>query len=480
MDGFDKAVIDRLPLAESVMVLFRTIADEATLSEIWEDHRGRCYEKELCFPVMVHLISDALLTGESGRQSFRKSQEQGVLKTSLQAAYEKLARLPVAVSEAFLQRSTATLRKVFPDWSTWEQPESLRRFGIVVYDGKAIKRVAHRLKATRGTRGGLLGGRALVAQDWRTGMALTMCCDPDGEANEVKYVGELVPKVRELVAEPILHVGDRGFCDLVRFRLFRASAEDHFLVRHHSKVKFHRDPSMTERQSLTKAGETVTESWGWLGSEKDRRRIYVRRIELLRRDGESVVLITTLLDADAYPAEDLLFVYRNRWGIEQMFQQVTEVFGLSHLIGTTPKAALFQLAFCLLLYNLIQVVRGYVAQAKKCEPTDVSAELLFRDVEEELIAWNKFLTPQQTQDYLDVVPTIPKLKQRLTQLLRNHWSETWRASPPQSVHNSTPSKRQKTHASVHRLLFGPPPKKQRKNLTERIIKNAHEPRPSRP
>jgi hypothetical protein len=34
-----------------------------------------------------------------------------------------------------------------------------------------------------------------------------------------------------------------------------------------------------------------------------------------------------------------------RWGIEQVFQKVTEVFHLQGLIGGTPKATIFQFAF---------------------------------------------------------------------------------------------------------------------------------------
>jgi hypothetical protein len=46
----------------------------------------------------------------------------------------------------------------------------------------------------------------------------------------------------------------------------------------------------------------------------------------LRRDGEEdVILVTGLLDAAAYPAEDLLALYLARWGIERVFQQITEV-----------------------------------------------------------------------------------------------------------------------------------------------------------
>lgn len=477
MDGFDKAVFERLPLAESVTLLFRAIANEELLSEIWETHRGRCYERELSFATMVHLIADALLCYESGRGSFQKHKEDGTLQTSLQAVYDKLGRIPLRVSQGFLERATIVLREVFPDWSTWTLPSSLNEFGVMVYDGKAIKRVAHRLKITRSSRGGLLGGRALVVQDWKTGMAIAMHGDPDGEANDVKYVGKLVPKVRELVPGPLLHMGDSGFCDLVQPAHFLSSPNDQFLVRHHPKAKFHRDFSVAERISTTEAGEAVTDSWGWLGREDDARRMYVRRVELHRDDGKPIILITSLLDADHYPTADLLFVYRNRWGIEHMFQEVTEVFGLSHLIGTTPQATLFQFAFCMLLYNMVQVIRGYVAQARQVDPNVISSELLFRDVEEELISCHKMLTTQQIEAFFAVILTLSQLKHRLSQILQHAWSDRWLASPNRTRRPRNPDKRKKNHTSVFRLIHGIPKKHKRRNLARRIPKNSKQQRP---
>ena len=84
----------------------------------------------------------------------------------------------------------------------------------------------------------------------------------------------------------------------------------------------------------------------------------MRRVTLHRGEGEDIILIADLLDADRYPAEDLLALYLARWGIERVFQQITEVFHLNRLIATTPQGTLFQLAFCLLVYDLIQVARG--------------------------------------------------------------------------------------------------------------------------
>ena len=89
--------------------------------------------------------------------------------------------------------------------------------------------------------------------------------------------------------------------------------------------------------------------------------MYLRRITLERPGEEEVSLLTNLLDAEAVPAQDLLATYLDRWSIERAFQQVTEVFHLQRFISSTPNGASFQFALCSLLYNVLQVVRAYIA-----------------------------------------------------------------------------------------------------------------------
>ena len=56
-----------------------------------------------------------------------------------------------------------------------------------------------------------------------------------------------------------------------------------------------------------------------------------------------------------------------------------EVFHLQHLIASTPQGTIFQCAFCLLLYNLFQVQRSYLAQEQSLDPEAISLEDLFYD-----------------------------------------------------------------------------------------------------
>lgn len=455
MDDTERAMLERVPLAEGVLWLWRHVLDESFLQDVWDDHRGRCYDHMISFPMLVTLVHEALLHYGSGRASFVKHAEAGTLGASLQAVYGKLGRTPVAVSEAFLRRCHRRLRELFPGWACWQKPDSLQRFNIVIYDGKSIKRVAKRLKPCRGAAGGLLGGRALVAIDWETGMSLAMRGDVDGDANDVKHVGELVPVVCSQIDSPCLHVCDSGFCDLEQPRHFARRPGDHFVVRHHPKVKFHRDESVAARQGVNDLGQPFVETWGWLGSAKDMRRIQVRHLELLRDEQPPVILITDLLDADEDPATDLLWIYRERWEIERLFQKVTEVFGLSHLIGCSPEATLFQFSLCLTMYNMLQTVRAHIAQARDVQPTDLSTEMLFRDVERELTALNVMINPQTIADHFADLPGTPVLQARLETLFTCCWSNSWKASPKQTPRKITPRQHSRTHNSVYRLLNKP-------------------------
>src|SRR5262249_50779623 len=150
------------------------------------------------------------------------------------------------------------------------------------------------------------------------------------------------------------------FCDLVNTARF-TEAGDHFVVRYHPKVPFFPDPAGGRRTGTDPHGRSYVGAWGWLGGPPHPQRPDGRCITLPPPPAEEVILVTDLGDANACPAEDLLDLYGMRWGIERMFQQVTEVFGLQGLIGGTPEACVFQFAFCLVLYNLIQLVRALVA-----------------------------------------------------------------------------------------------------------------------
>jgi hypothetical protein len=451
--GFAHEALARLPLAQAVLLLWQQVADPAFLQDLFARYRGRCYEKALSFPSLVELIADALLQHDgSARASFERALQDDALPVTIPAAYGKLRRVPIALSCAFVTAGTARLHELLPVRPAVPLPPSLRDFCVTVLDGKAIKRVAKRLKLLRGVQGGLLGGKALVALELNSGLAVALAAHPDGECNELRLVPELVPLLRQQRPGPRLWVGDRQFCDLEQTGRF-AVADDHFVVRYHPKVHFHPDAARAEHHGTDAAGRPYREQWGWLGGAKDPRRRYVRRILLDRPGEETLIVVTDLVDGRRYPARDILAIYLARWGIERVFQQITEVFPLKRLIGGSAQASVFQLAFCLLLYNLIQVLRAYVAAAEEWEPDDVSLEKLFADVERELVAWSVLVPPAATLAAFATVPSAAQVRERLRELLRDVWQDRWlKAVNEKPRPHRRSSKASRTHTSVHRIL----------------------------
>jgi hypothetical protein len=71
---------------------------------------------------------------------------------------------------------------------------------------------------------------------------------------------------------------------------------------------------------------------------------------------QSVALVTTLLDAQAYPAEELARLYARRWRIELWFRDLKTSMGMEVLRGKSPGMAHKELEMFFIAYNLIRAL----------------------------------------------------------------------------------------------------------------------------
>lgn len=418
MDAFITELMRRSSLATATLDLCDYIFDDRLLDDIWQRHRGRCYQDVLKFPDFLRLMRDALTRhGGSAHRLFVHLESSDDHPIDESNFYRKLARTPVALSRALLRDCSARLDQVMPAIQAVELPACFGGFAVLAVDGKTIKNVAKRLKPTRGYIGKLVGAKALVAMDLRSGLVRAMSDTLDGMANEVPLVPALMPQLHQLFEQPILSVWDRQFDDVATMRLLCQRRGDAFVVRaKHKNIAFTAESTV---QSRDEKGRLVLDQIGVLGSGDKAMRL--RRITLFRDSAageDDVVLLSSLLDRDRFAAADLLALYKKRWGIEQVFQQVTETFALEHLIGSQPKAVLLQFAFCLLLYNVMQVIKAYVAQDGNVKPNIVSMHYLFDDVRTELRAWAYHGDGQWPPGGRDAAT----LRKRLETLLSGSWN----------------------------------------------------------
>jgi hypothetical protein len=70
----------------------------------------------------------------------------------------------------------------------------------------------------------------------------------------------------------------------------------------------------------------------------------------------TVVLVTTLLDTKAYPADDIRALYGERWSVELHFHQIKTLMALDILRCKSPDFVEKELAIHLIAYNLVRVL----------------------------------------------------------------------------------------------------------------------------
>ena len=75
----------------------------------------------------------------------------------------------------------------------------------------------------------------------------------------------------------------------------------------------------------------------------------------------SITVATTLLDAKAYPAEEIAGLYRDRWLIELRFRDIKTTMGMDVLRGKTADVVRKEILMHLLAYNLIRCLMWQAA-----------------------------------------------------------------------------------------------------------------------
>jgi hypothetical protein len=454
---FSAAVLEKAPLADAVWRLLHFTLEDSWLDELWARKRGLCYERELKFSTLAHLVGDALLEHSgSGRQAFERGREAERLPVSITATYEKLGHLPTPLSEALLEEATQRMSAVLPEKPAVDPlPNCWADYEVFGADGKAIKHVKRLLKPLRGLQAGILGARASVGLNLRTGLAVAMVSHLDGEAGEAALTKDLLMKLAALagIGKLWLVVLDRLYCNL-SFPQDVLKAGGHFIIRYCTNTTFVPDAARPAQESRDAQGHRIVQEWGWLGKVAKADRVYVRRITKYLPDGQEIGVITDLLDDVKYPAEAILATYRSRWGIETVFHQITDVFSLKHLIGTPPKAVLFQLSFCLLMYNALQVIRAHFASHQGCEAKKISNEKLFYDVKRELVSVSVLVKVEMLLSLLGEMPTASELRERLRERLGGAWSDRWWKAPSSGGggHKKVKTRVLGNHTSTHRVL----------------------------
>jgi len=87
---------------------------------------------------------------------------------------------------------------------------------------------------------------------------------------------------------------------------------------------------------------------------------------------KSLVVVTTLLDAEQYPPEEIALLYRRRWQAELHLRSLKSVLQMDHLRCKTPERVRNEFYMHLLGYNLIRGVMAVAAFQSGRSPWEIS------------------------------------------------------------------------------------------------------------
>lgn len=185
--------------------------------------------------------------------------------------------------------------------------------------------------------------------------------------NEMRYAKDLLAAI----PDHSLTVFDKGFLSAdILLQVQGAGTARHWLIPAKGNSRWERlgdDPSdyrvrMKVSPQARKANPLLPEYW------------HARAIETVSARGQRRILLTSLLDTQTWPAQEIAQQYERRWHIETSYRELKQELlgsGLTLRSGT-PQTVLQEVWGALLAYNLIRLEMAQVARQEGVPPTDLS------------------------------------------------------------------------------------------------------------
>jgi hypothetical protein len=313
------------------------------------------------------------------------------LKCSTEAYCQARARLPLCVYERLLEQTGRAARPscCLPTW------HGHRTFLV---DGSSFSMPdTPVLQAHFGQSGRQLTCCGFPVAHWLTlfdaqsGLLIKQLASPL-RTHDMAQVAQLHP---ELAADDVL-VGDTAFASYVHLALLR-QRNLYGVFRGHQRqlISFRRDRKLVGQLPAGTVAEFATgrlmrklgrydqlveytkplQAPAWMDANSFAalpERLIVRELRFATKQKggrtRTITLVTTLLDPEEYPAEELAALYRQRWQIETYLGQLKTTMGMDVLHCRSVPGVLKEMTMYALVYNLVRLV---IVEAARRQHTSV-------------------------------------------------------------------------------------------------------------
>jgi hypothetical protein len=344
--------VERSPVTVMVQAVMENVFAAEPVDALFKDAAERQYTKQLLFSSLVDLMS-TVVCGKwpSVRAAYEAIQDR--IPVTLAAVYQKLNGVEPQVSAALVRDVAQRLRKVIEKMGG-QLPDLLPGYSLRILDGNHLAATDRRIKVLRRSAAGPLPGFGLVVLDPAAMLVEDMIPCEDGHAQERSLTKEILALVRPGQA----WLDDRNFCTM-RLLFGIAEKKSCFITRQHA-TNLRWEPAGA-RKRIGRCSTGVVYEQRILLTNDDGDTLFARRITVAlddyTRDGDSELHIVTNLPR-RISAVQVAELYRKRWTLETVFQELAAT--LNGEINTLcyPKAALFAFAVALVAFNALSAVKA--------------------------------------------------------------------------------------------------------------------------
>ena len=188
-----------------------------------------------------------------------------------------------------------------------------------------------------------------------------------------------------------LLLGDRLYSSYEVVARLKASSVE-FLGRNHQarKIDFRRGRKISANERIVEwkkprqqpgKSRLPPEEWEQLPASMS---IRIIRTKVRNREGkiQTRYVITTLLDAQFYPADEVASLYHHRWEIELRFRDIKTTMGMEMLRTKSPSMLRKEMLMHLIVYNLIRLLMLKAAHHGRVSHRRISFKGLLQALEE--------------------------------------------------------------------------------------------------
>jgi hypothetical protein len=351
-----KRFMEKSPIPVMARALLERVLTTERLNTCFDAVAERQYTKDLLFSSLFELMSLVVTKVFPSVNAAYQSEKENI-GVSIASVYNKLNSLETNIPAALVRDTSQDLTHFIEEMDGACTP-LLRGYRIKMLDGNCLAGTQHRLAVLRDKSAGALPGKSLVIYDPGLEMAIDVIPCEDGHAQERSLLGQVQGRVE---AKDVF-VMDRNFC--VRSHLF--TIEDKgafFVVRHHKQMPYHavgklEEVGTTETGSVYEQSIEVTDENGRISTW----RAITVQLKNKTRDGDTELVVITNLPPSAADAIEIAEIYRKRWTIETMFQELEAHLKSEMNTLGYPQAALFGFCVALIAYNVLAVIKAALRQ----------------------------------------------------------------------------------------------------------------------